>query len=660
MRGLGCFQNTLNPLTFIIFSHSILSTHSSIHELRKTMKQNKKVIPNKPIKLVEDKSQKWYVLALIVVSFIFYGNTCYNDYCLDDSVVITENTSTQKGFAGIKEHISQDMLYGYTHTKGRKAASAGWRPLSMITFSMEVGFFGANHPGISHFINVMIFAVIVAVLYLFLKNHLLKNQWLSFFTALLFTIHPIHTEVVANIKSRDELLCLLFVLLALIQLWKYFSEKRNRHLLLSYLFYFLAFTSKETGITFILGIPLMLYFFTELKTKQILTYTSGFIAMALFYLVMRNAFVPFTNVVANPEIINNAFLKATGMEAFATKFYVLILYIKLLLFPSPLSYDYSYNQIPYQQFSNPLVLLSLLFYVGIFIFSLTGFKKKDKLSFSILMFLITLSIGSNLFIEIGMLMGERLVFIPSIFFLLAIVIIGERFISFLSQKINAKKIILAGFFILPVIVASAYQTISRNAEWKNNQTLSLADIKKNPESARVNCAAGSAYLFTITNTTVPENEKDSLLSKAIIHLNKSIAIYPEYNDALLDLGFAYNLKNDFDKADEYWSRVRARTPNHPKLKIFDNFLATKYLDIAVAAEQKSKLDSAIYYYNKAAIYGFHKDSTMLVINYNLGGIYYNSGNFPKAQESLQKVLAIDPNYANARQGLEATEQMMKK
>ena len=624
------------------------------------MNPKKKAQPIKPMKIVEDKNQKWFLIALIAICFVFYGNTCYNDYCLDDAVVITENTSTQKGFAGIKEHVSQDMLFGYTHTKGRKAASAGWRPLSMITFSMEVGFFGPGHPGISHFINVLLFAAIVVLLYLFLENHLLKNNWVAFFTALLFAIHPIHTEVVANIKSRDELLCLLFVLLSLIQLWKYISGKRKRSLLLSYFFYFLAFTSKETGITFLLGIPVMLYFFTDLKGKQILTYASGFVAMALFYLVMRNTFVPFTNVAANPEIINNAFLKASGLEAIATKFYVLLLYIKLLIYPNPLSYDYSYNQIPYQQISNPLVILSILFYLGIFIYALLGFKKKDRLSFSILMFLITLSIGSNLFIEIGMLMGERLVFIPSIFFLLAVVFIGEKIVTLLSEKTHTKKIILASILIFPAFVASGYQTITRNADWKNNQTLPLADISKSPESARVNCAVGSAYLHELTTSNALGKQRDTLLSKAFFHLSKSVSIYPEYNDALLDLGFAYNLEGDFDKADEYWSQVRARTPNHPKLKIFDDFLAKKYLNAGIYAGEQNKTDSAIYFYNKAATYAFRKDSMMLVIYYNLGGIYYNTSNFPKAQESLQKVLAIDPNYSNARQGLEATEQMLKK
>ena len=50
---------------------------------------------------------------------------------------------------------------------------------------------------------------------------------------------------------------------------------------------------------------------------------------------------------------------------------------------------------------------------------------------------------------------------------------------------------------------------------------------------------------------------------------------------------------------------------------------------------------------------------MLVIYYNLGGLYYNSGNYIMAREALQKVLQIDPNYSNAKAGLEATEGMIK-
>ncbi len=626
--------------------------------IKKTNSTKREVI--QPVASLPDKNdlnQKWYLLFLFVTTFLFYGNSCFNDYCLDDTVVIVENTSTQKGFAGISEHINQDLLYGYTHVKGKKAANAGWRPLSLITYSIEVGIFGKNHPGISHFINVLLFAAIVVLLYLFLKKYLIKNHWISFLTALLFAVHPIHTEVVANIKSRDELLCLLFILLTLIYLWKFLAFNRNKDLILSFFFYFLSFTSKETGITFLLGIPVMLYFTTDLKLKKIFTYTTGFILIAIVYLGIRNAIVPFTNIGENKEIINNAYLNASFAQALATKFFVLLLYLKLLFYPNPLSYDYSYNQIPYQSFGQPVVILSIALYLLMLGVVVYGFKKKNMFSFCIAMFLITLSIGSNLFIEIGMMMGERLVFIPSIFFLLGIVSLGSLVIEYFSGKMKLKSSLLTMILIIPVVSIGAIQTISRNGEWKNNQTLPLADIVKNPESARVNCAAGGACLYLYTNSN--QSDKEVMLSKAITYLKKSITIYPEYNDALLDLGFAYNLKNDFEKADLYWKQVRQRTPNHPKLKAFDKFLSEKYLNTAIFHGSSNSADSAIYYYNKSAEYSFRSDSAMLVIYYNLGGLYYDKSEYQKAYESLQKVISIDPNYSNAKQGLIATEQMMK-
>ena len=152
--------------------------------------------------------------------------------------------------------------------KSSSAASAGWRPLSMITFSIEVGIFGKNKPGYSHFINVLIYAAIVVLIFLFLYWYIFKEIRISFFAALLFAIHPIHTEVVANIKSRDELLCLFFLLVSLHQLWKFILVKNNRYLIISLLCYFISLTSKETSFTFIAGIPVMLYFFSNLNRNS--------------------------------------------------------------------------------------------------------------------------------------------------------------------------------------------------------------------------------------------------------------------------------------------------------------------------------------------------------------------------------------------------------
>src|SRR6185436_1377839 len=85
-----------------------------------------------------------------------------------------------------------------------------YRPLSLVMFAIEYQFFGPN-PAAGHFFNILTFIGCVIMLFLFLDKFFGgKKTAIAFIGALVFAVHPIHTEVVANIKSRDELLCYFF------------------------------------------------------------------------------------------------------------------------------------------------------------------------------------------------------------------------------------------------------------------------------------------------------------------------------------------------------------------------------------------------------------------------------------------------------------------
>ena len=90
----------------------------------------------------------------------------------------------------------------------------------------------AGNPHVSHLINALLYGVLCAVLYLTLLEMLnprrvpgeLRGHFLAVAAALLFAAHPVHTEAVANIKGRDEILVLLGCLLAV--LWTLRSVNR--------------------------------------------------------------------------------------------------------------------------------------------------------------------------------------------------------------------------------------------------------------------------------------------------------------------------------------------------------------------------------------------------------------------------------------------------
>ena len=146
--------------------------------------------------------------------------------------------------------------------------------------------------------------------------------------------------------------------------------------------------------------------------------------------------------------------------------YIFLLYAKLLIFPHPLSFDYSYNVIPYLNFGDIRVWLTLILYGTLLFIAIRDFQKKNVFSFCIIMFFITISISSNFVIGIGGMMGERLLFIPSVFFCIAMAFLGKKLVDFLNKKFSVKQIITICLIIIPVYVLSAFQTIRRNRDWK--------------------------------------------------------------------------------------------------------------------------------------------------------------------------------------------------
>lgn len=603
---------------------------------------------------VNDRSTIYFSLILFVLSFILYGNTVLNEYCLDDSMFITENKTTQKGFAGVFEHFGQDHLYGFKNMKSKTAASGGWRPVSLMSFAMEVGFFGKNHPGISHFINVLILAGCVVVLYLFLLRHLFRNRWLSFFTAVIFTIHPIHSEVVANIKSRDALLCLLFLLFALHQFWRYMEGGKAKNLFLFILCFILSLMSKEDSITFVAIVPLMIWFFTDKKKNDLLKYLGYFFGATLLYALIRISIVPISGLKENPEIINNAFLYAKGMEAFCTKMYVLLIYLKILVLPFPLCFDYSYNQIPYQNMAQPLFWMSILIYTILLLVAFTGWKKKNTWSFIILGFLLSLFVFSNLLVDSGQMMAERFLFLPSIFFSMAL----AKLLLLLADR-SKKKATFAIALLIPITSLSAYAVISRNQDWKNDMTLSLADVEKSPNSSRTNSAAGGAYIQQAISENDPA-QKDRLLKSGINYLDRSLSIYPDNFDVLINMGIAWSESGSVEKARAYWEKVKAKSPNYPRLRQVYTATANRMLNKGLDFAGKNQPDSAIVYLQHAMEFSEYDPSLKINELYNLGGAYYAKGDYESAVKSLGEVLSMDSTYENAKVGYAASYDLLKR
>lgn len=195
------------------------------------------------------------IFAIIIFLFVFaiYGNSIRNNYNLDDEFVTNGNPQVAKGLKGIPEIFT--TLYSQ-----RQNLSYGYRPVVKATYAIEYQFLGWD-PHISHFLNVLLYALCCWLLFLVLRKIFqYYNPKLFFAIVLLFAAHPIHTEVVNSLKNRDEILSLLFALWSMLLIIKYYDSKKIISFVVAILLFALAVLSKLNAVTFIIIIPLAIYF----------------------------------------------------------------------------------------------------------------------------------------------------------------------------------------------------------------------------------------------------------------------------------------------------------------------------------------------------------------------------------------------------------------
>jgi len=551
-----------------------------------------------PVAQVTRKPVFWAETVIIILGVSLYANTLYHDYALDDAIVVVQNQFTNKGVDGLKDIFSYDTFTGFWMTSypGKTAdqiqeekklvAGGRYRPLSLVTFALENQVFGkkehnqngetyyAGNPHISHFINIILYVLTCLLLYQILKKLIPPrnpDNWYfstAFIATMLFLAHPIHTEAVANIKGRDEIMTLLGSLGALWFTLRYLDTSKIVNLLLSSLCLFLGLLSKENAITFLALIPLSVHYFTKHKPMRNLISLIPLAVAAGVFLIIRYQILgggSGEKEIAQ-ELMNNPFVEADTSEKFATIFYTLWKYIQLLIFPHPLTYDYYPKQIPIIGWGDYRAFLPFLLYLALGIYAVWGMiRRKDVYSFSIWFYLIPLSVVSNLFFPVGTFMNERFVFISSIGFCILLGWLVVEKLPWLARKFK----VWPGYMILPVFIVVmllySAKTFTRNKAWENDYVLFTTDVQTSVNSAKSTCSAGGKL---IEEAQKPAIKADTALHneychKAIAHLERSLTIYPEYVDAMNLLGNAwYELEMNSVKALEAYTRVLKLRPYH--------------------------------------------------------------------------------------------------
>ncbi len=633
-----------------------------------------------------------WALGIAAFSFLLYINTIGHDYVLDDFSVIKENFVTKRGFEGIPDLWRYHSRHGYWNSVGEL-----YRPIPMTMFAIEWAL-APDKPALSHFINVLLYALSGALLFTTLARWMRDfNLLLPLLTTLFFMAHPVHVEVVANIKSRDEIVMFGFATLALLFLWKYVD--RNSKLRFQKIFYValtfalgyamvyfisqflgieskifsaesvsvvlgasfvlmiisgtnwlsfslisfaIALFSKENAVTFVAIVPLMLWFFTKSDFKKIALTTLPYLVPALLFILVRKAVVGSMTNPGETYALDNFLVAAKGGAYYANAFLLLGKYLWSLFVPYPLASDFGFNQIPLTTWADWRVLLSLLAWLGLGAFAVLGLRKRSLWAFAILFFFVNFSIFTNLFLTIGTSYGDRLLYSASPGFALALALVLMKIfkVETAAPKAGGAGLLAQNEGLLAVVgvVLLAYSvlTFSRNFAWKDSYTLYEADIETSPNSAKLNFH----YALEIVQKGLKSNDPQvtkSYNERARKQLEHAIEVFPAYHDAYSQLGLTYYRDEAAKPNIRDRDYTKAMENYNLALKYKPNFPLV-YSNMGIIFFESGQLDKAKEVYEKAVQY----DPRMVDALRNLGAVNAMQNNWPEAIKWFKKGLEYAP------------------
>ncbi|MEL7159864.1 MAG: tetratricopeptide repeat protein [Bacteroidota bacterium] len=542
---------------------------------------------------------------MILFSCLLYANTLGHDFALDDAITITDNEFVQEGIGGIGDIFRYDTFRGFFGEAGKDGLVAGgrYRPLTLAMFAVEGEISSAAIW--YHLLNVLWYAGLVAVIFLFVRD-LARTQdhipwWFAVGAALLFASHPLHTEAVANVKGRDEIIALLGAVAGV--WWCWWAAERENFLgaVAGAVFFLLGCLAKENAITFLAVAPVCLLLFRKEGAAggRRLGYALPLLVAAGISLALRISVIGLPTENPIPEVLNNPFLEYTASgqwtelsfgDRMATVMHTLWVYLRLLFAPYGLVHDYYPRAVPIMGWSNLTPWLGLLLHGGLAVFALFRWRSYRFVALGILVYLASLSIVSNVFFSVGTNMSERFLFMPSLGWALAV----TALIMGLTRRYGAK----LAYAIPALALAFGLLTVLRNPAWKDNFTLFTTDVKKQPNSAKLSNAAGAVRLdFFQTLTPAQQAANQGLLRDALVDLNRAVNIHPTYKNAFLARGGVHFFLKDYDASIADYDKALELDGGYREAR--DNLVLVLTAAGRIAGEEKGDLPGAFRYLQRA-------------------------------------------------------------
>ncbi|XP_010783056.1 protein O-mannosyl-transferase TMTC4 [Notothenia coriiceps] len=557
-------------------------------------------------------------VTVALVALLCFMNSHDGEFVFDDSEAIINNKDL-KPTTPLNNIWSNDF---WGSNLSSNSSHKSYRPLTVLTFRLNYLLAGGLHPVGFHVLNIILHAVISALMidmFAILigglahdeNGRILNNApKTSLLAALLFAAHPVHTESVAGIVGRADLLCALFFQLSFLTYCKAFNRGSDRDdrfsvqwVVVSLLLCAAAMLCKEQGIT-VLGVnaafdvllicnvnvyelsqrlllrknPLNVseILRTGLLTRLALMGLGGLSMLYARWRIMGTGPPAFTEVDNPASFAENIFLRIVNYN------YYYSLNAWLLLCPWWLCFDWSMGCVPLIKSATDwrMVWLLLLWCILIGLISQAlcsqDSQRRRTLTLGLVLLVVPFLPACNIFFRVGFVVAERVLYLSSAgYCLLLAYSVGHCCCRWPKYR---KPLCVSVLGLLCVYVA---RCALRSHQWRSEQSLFTNALSVCPLNAKVHYNVGKnladrgnstaaiayyreavslhpTYVHAMNNLGNILKERNELIEAEHL-LSKAVSIQPDFAAAWMNLGIVQNSLQRFEAAEKsYWNAIRFR------------------------------------------------------------------------------------------------------
>jgi tetratricopeptide (TPR) repeat protein len=561
------------------------------------------------------KTERLILAGVLLVSALAFANSLDGEFVYDDRVQILKNPTLTR-LANIPKMFTQGV-WQFLNEKDSTATGPYYRPLFNIALIINYQLFGLGVFG-WHVFSMVVHLGVVFLLYRLALRWDLSSEAAAA-SALLFGVHPVHSESVAWISALPDPLAAVFILSSLLLYERYYHGKTSQpHVVVASVgFALLAMLSKEVAVIFPVFITVREALSrdgdnlgqTILRTAR---RAAPFFAVIVLYLGMRYYVLGFLRQ-DEPKSLGIPLL-----HVLLTVPSVLLSYARMLFIPYPLAviYDSTYVQSAADvRFWGAGLAIGALIVAALWLVRSSPSGQR-ALAFLIIFLLPVLNLKA--FRQEESLLHDRYLYLPSIGFCILAAMGLERLIARVAP---GRREAFATVIVLLAVTLFGL-TYYQNFSWQNELAMTGNALKLAPRWPFLHNYVGAYY------------SEQRNLTKAEQAYLETISIDPGYYDAYSNLGDVYREQGKLNEAEQsYQKAIQNGAP----------YAETRY-NLGVTYIGLGRYDDA----TRALLGAVEIQPSHTKARYNLGWSYDRLGNSAQAEQAYVETLRYNPAYPEPR------------